>query len=89
MNTRKLKLDDLAVESFVTSQTPAIRGTVNGHNSEYQTGCVTQCPSGCLTQCDQSDCTYCVGTTGGNTNTPGTLAGATCGVVCQPTPDIE
>jgi hypothetical protein len=83
----RLHLEDLSVESFAPSDQAEARGTVHGHES--RSDCApSQCGSGCLTECDMSDCTYCNGGTGSGAPV-GTLAGATCGVACQPTPGIE
>lgn len=52
MNKLKLNWDELVVESFETSAQPSGRGTVRGHISAIQDGCLTEtdelsCPGSC------------------------------------------
>ncbi|HYW11654.1 MAG TPA: hypothetical protein VE871_06835 [Longimicrobium sp.] len=91
MRNQKLRLDleELSVESFAPSDQAEARGTVHGQETQVMYDCFqSQLGSGCLTRCDASDCTYCNGGTGGNSPV-GTLAGATCNAICQPSPVIE
>lgn len=72
---KKLQIEELAVESFVTSREVAVRGTVAAHqddtNSVY-TACNT-----CGTACTDVTCyASCDGDTGGTRN------GITCNVTC-------
>jgi hypothetical protein len=64
---KKLRIDDLVVESFVTAAGTAVRGTVQGHEETYATGCL-RCPTvqGCddsLNICASRDEKTCQGAT--------------------------
>jgi hypothetical protein len=48
---KKLRMDDLVVESFVTASGAAVRGTVAGHAQTNPSGC-QQCPT--VQGCDDS-----------------------------------
>jgi hypothetical protein len=81
VNKLKLRLEDLQIDSFTTTQVRKEKGTVYGEQCTCHTACT--CP-GCPT-CDAS----CNGTCGGSCNGTcdascnGTCGGASCGASCD------
>lgn len=77
---KKLRIDDLVVDSFTTSQGQGARGTVRGNDSELETFDLT---CGCTVgPCEISD--FGCGTGFHNTCSCGTCYG-TCPDSCDPT----
>ena len=63
MKSLKLELDDLEVESFMTTDAESVRGTVGGYEPSMPEGtCVPTCtaamtvPATCLGTCDDPQC---------------------------------
>jgi len=88
---KKLKLDDLQVESFATSAGRGVRGTVMGHETEVCTGsclCNTAFGGTCWTDCDTlcgGGCGYSEAYTGCHCTVPPqpTLEGESCNWTCD------
>jgi hypothetical protein len=82
---KKLKLDELHVESFSTSAGPAARGTVLGHSTET---CQSVLFGTCWTNCDTlcgGGCGYSAEHTGCHCTVPPqpTLEGESCNWTCD------
>lgn len=57
---RKLRLEDLAVESFATNPAKSASGTVEGYETEFaQWTCGTTCPFTCPMTCKRTCEEYC------------------------------
>lgn len=87
---KKLRIEDLHVDSFVTSLESVRRGTVMAHATEGVDSCIIQCATMAgMATCAAPECTYDAGcTTGGDTpHTNGcTQVQQTCGAAgtCAP-----
>lgn len=72
---RKLSIDDLQVESFVTRNEPYARGTVRAHDTyTLDPSCMDTCYYTCPTTCD-IDCT-------GGGSQPNATCERTCPATC-------
>lgn len=78
MKKLSLRLDDLSVDSFTTTRSPDVRGTVRGFGNStdcsYGSPNYTACDLTCEFECgDSGDCTStCPGGTGGSGTGSGT-----------------
>lgn len=72
---KKLKIEELQVDSFATSAQTMKRGTVVGHNTADGLSCNTYCE----TEANRASCSpaQCTGTTGGTTSQNSPLCGGT------------
>jgi hypothetical protein len=88
METRKLKLDELRVESFATSENEAGRGTVEAHQYSAPYVCYTYEFCGCNDGVSNQSCRQtCYGYDSGCGNPPATNGAFTC--VPRDSCDIE
>jgi hypothetical protein len=77
---KKLNVEDLVVDSFATSETLGMRGTIAAHQVSNASACNTYC----MTEAYRASCPggECTDPETGGGGTERTRAGVTCNVTC-------